>query len=218
MAVSSERQPSSGGWVVLGMLMDAPQSGYELALMAARSVGQFWPVTKAHVYGELPRLERLGYIVGTHVTQVGVPDKRVFTATPEGRKAFASWISTIGELEPRQYHPMLLQLFFCAQMEAAPLLAAVDGYRAHVDQRKRRFSELLAQIKARVPDTTVKAWSLPGRQLAIQHELSRLDAELGWLDDVRAALTGSDSPDTVSESALAGKERLTDSTLRALRT
>lgn len=81
-----------------------------------------------------------------------------------------------------------------------------------------RFSELLAQIKARVPDTTVKAWSLPGRQLAAQHELSRLDAELGWLDEVRAALTGSDSPDKVGESALAGQERLSDSTLRALRT
>lgn len=194
MVLSSERQPSSGGWVVLGMLMDAPQSGYDLALMAARSVGQFWPVTKAHVYGELPRLERLGYIAGTHVAQVGVPDKRVFSATTEGRAAFASWISTIGELEPRQYHPLLLQLFFCAQMEATPLLAAVDGYRAHVDERKQQFSELLVQIKAHIPDTAVTAWSLPGRQLAIQHELSRLDAELGWLDEVRAALHSADSP------------------------
>lgn len=203
---------------MLGMLMDAPQSGYDLALMAARSVGQFWPVTKAHVYGELPRLERLGYIVGTHVAQVGVPDKRVFTATPTGRKAFASWIATVGELEPRQYHPMLLQLFFCAQMEAGPLLAAVDGYRAHVDERKRRFSELLAQIKSQVPDTTVKAWSLPGRQLAVQHELSRLDAELRWLDEVRAALSGSSCPAAVEETTVAKQERLTSSILQGLRT
>jgi DNA-binding PadR family transcriptional regulator len=218
MVVSSERQPSSGGWVVLGMLMDAPQSGYDLALMAARSVGQFWPVTKAHVYGELPRLERLGYIVGTHVAQVGVPDKRVFTATPAGRKAFASWIAAIGELEPRQYHPMLLQLFFCAQMEAAPLLAAVDGYRAHVDERKHPFSELLAQIKAHTPDTTVKAWSLPGRQLAIQHELSRLDAELRWLDEVRAELGGSACPAAVEGTTAAAQERQMGSTLQGLRT
>lgn len=188
MGLSSERQPSSGGWVVLGMLMDAPQSGYDLALVAARSVGQFWPVTKAHVYGELPRLERLGYIVGTQVAQVGVPDKRVFTATEVGRTAFASWIAEIGDLEPRQYHPLLLQLFFCAQMELEPLLTAVDGYRLHVDERKRRFSLLLAQLKDHTPDATVKAWSGPGRQLAVQHELSRLDAELGWLDVVKAAL------------------------------
>jgi hypothetical protein len=60
--------------------------------------------------------------------------------------------------------------------------------------------------------------SLPERQLAVQHELSRLDAELGWLDEVRAALSGLDGPDDVGEIALAGQERLTGLTLQSLRT
>ena len=59
--------PSS--YAVLGLLTRHPSSGYELGTRAAASIDNFWPLTRTHIYGELAKLEALGYIVGVEVAQ-----------------------------------------------------------------------------------------------------------------------------------------------------
>jgi PadR family transcriptional regulator AphA len=51
---------SPGAHAVLGLLSREPTSGYELGSLAERTIAHFWPITRAHIYAELGRLEDAG--------------------------------------------------------------------------------------------------------------------------------------------------------------
>jgi PadR family transcriptional regulator AphA len=60
---------TSSAYAVLGLLARRPSAGYELGTRAAASIDNFWPLTRTHIYGELAKLEALGYVVGVEVAQ-----------------------------------------------------------------------------------------------------------------------------------------------------
>ena len=183
--------PAPGGWIVLGLLLDrGPQSGYELATLAARSIDHFWPITKAQIYAELPKLETLGYLTGVDVAQTNAPDKRVYKPTRSGELAFRGWINAgrLGEAKTR--HPLLLKIWFGAHLPKESLKAALLEQQTRQSKALARYRTLLKQlverrqIKARRETPDEKAF----RRLAIRHAILRLEAEQSWLDEVSTAL------------------------------
>jgi DNA-binding PadR family transcriptional regulator len=185
MKISSDRKPSTGGWVILGLLLDAPRSGYELAAIAQRSVSQFWPVTKAHVYGELPRLERLGFVTGKDVPQKGAPDKRTYAVTKRGRTAFREWLAGSDLGEPLLRHPLLLQVFFGAHLPPSRLLDVVDDYRRRIVAAQENYAAILERAAERQSDSS-DGNAIAMRRLAIRYALLRLEAEHLWLKEIEA--------------------------------
>jgi DNA-binding PadR family transcriptional regulator len=176
---------ATGGWVVLGLLLqDSPQSGYDLASRATRTISHFWPITKAQVYAELPRLEAVGYLDGEDIAQQGAPDKRVYRPTPGGRAAFKTWIDSADLGQPKLRHPLLLRLWFATASGRARLLSACAEYRAALTAERARFDDLLKRIDARREQKAGRSAAVAYRRLALKHGLLRVDAELRWLDDV----------------------------------
>ena len=45
-------------YVVLGLMSIRPMTGYELTGYADRSIGNFFPLTRSHIYSELERLSQ----------------------------------------------------------------------------------------------------------------------------------------------------------------
>ncbi len=182
--MTSVPDPSPGGWLVLGLLMDPPaRSGYDLQALAARSVAHFWPITKAHVYAELPRLEALGYVRGSAVRQSGVPDKRVYTPTPQGKAAFSRWLAEVDLGEPKLRHPLLVKVFFGAALPPAVLAAELDRHAAELSALRATYTTLLEQSAGgrRSRAATMRA-------LTLRHGVRRIAADLAWLADVREAI------------------------------
>lgn len=176
---SSSPEASTGGLVLLGLLLDGPRSGYELVQVIERSVGQFWSMTKAHVYAELPRLAESGLARSKRVEQQGAPDKVVFSITEKGREAFRAWIATADLGAPRLHHPLLLKLFFAAEMPAERVATLVA-------ERKQEIRETLTKL-----DDLMRASRQTGfspRQWTLRHGTLRLEAELAFLEEVRAHL------------------------------
>jgi DNA-binding PadR family transcriptional regulator len=187
MASRIEAKPAPGGWIVLGLLLDrGAQSGYELATVASRSIDHFWPITKAQIYAELPRLEAAGFVAGVEVAQDGAPDKRVFKATRAGEQAFRTWIDA-GELaDAKMRHPLLLRIWFGAHLPEARLQAMVREQKAKHSTELLRFRALLQQVDE-LKATKTKRDTLENavfRRLAIRHAIMRLEAEQSWLDEV----------------------------------
>lgn len=73
--------PPTTSFALLGLLVRSPMSGYDLASLVERSIANFWPVARSQVYGELARLDSLGYVRGSDVAQERLPDKRVYEIT-----------------------------------------------------------------------------------------------------------------------------------------
>jgi DNA-binding PadR family transcriptional regulator len=192
MASGIDVKPAPGGWIVLGLLLDrGAQSGYELATVAARSIDHFWPITKAQIYAELPRLEAAGFVAGVDVAQDGAPDKRVYKATRSGEQAFRAWIDA-GELaDAKTRHPLLLRIWFGAHLPDARLQAMVHEQKTRQSTELTRFRALLQKADELKATKTGRGASDNAlfRRLAIRHAIVRLEAEQSWLDEVVRSLS-----------------------------
>lgn len=178
--------PSS--FAILGLLTLGPGSGYDLGALAERTVQHFWPVTRPHIYSELSKLEHLGHVTSIEVEQRGAPDKRVYSITASGERELDAWL---GEPDPevqRPRHPILIKLFFAERLEPGAIRPLLASYRAGLEARRATYAGLAAGV-------------MPGQQwpdnqyvrLTARFGQRRMEADLAWLDEVEAALAGSDS-------------------------
>jgi PadR family transcriptional regulator, regulatory protein AphA len=176
--------PSS--YAVLGFLARQPGSGYELGTRAASSVDQFWPLTRTHIYGELAKLEALGFVTGVEVEQQHLPDKRVYSLTREGERVLQAWLADPDPGTPRPRQPMLVKLFFAERLAPEQAAALLTEYRAQALDRRNRFAAVAAADAAAVtadPESPRRF----GRAAAL-FGLRRTEADLAWIDEVWAEL------------------------------
>lgn len=170
---------------MLGFLLDGAgaRSGYDLQAQAARSVANFWPLTKAHVYTALPRLESAGYVISRHVEQTGVPDKRVYAPTNEGEGAFRTWLTDTDLGMPKLRHPTLVKTFFGNNLSHDDFSALLDRHEARCLSGIERYTALIQAAEA-----ASDAREAGFRLLAIRHGILSLEADLKWTAEARKAV------------------------------
>src|SRR5215470_5711720 len=65
-------------------------------------VGYFWHARPSHIYAELLRLVREGFVTFQVIEQHDRPDKKVYTLTQEGLDAVCQWVSEPVEARPER--------------------------------------------------------------------------------------------------------------------
>jgi PadR family transcriptional regulator, regulatory protein AphA len=186
MAEMSRSTLTPSAFAVLGLLARRPSSGYELGTRAAASIDYFWPLTRTHIYGELAKLEALGYVVGVEVAQEHLPDKRVFSVTPEGARALDNWLDNSDPGVPRPRQPMLVKLFFGERIAPDQAAALLTRYRTQALALRDQLVAAAAADAAAIavdPDSPRRF----GRAVAL-FGLRRAEADLAWVDEVWAEL------------------------------
>ncbi|MBW4582936.1 MAG: PadR family transcriptional regulator [Tildeniella nuda ZEHNDER 1965/U140] len=78
---------------ILALLVDRPQSGYDLTKNFEKSVGCFWKATHQQIYRDLAKLEAQGWVQAEAVPQEGRPDKKLYTITALGKQHLTDWIA-----------------------------------------------------------------------------------------------------------------------------
>jgi DNA-binding PadR family transcriptional regulator len=177
---------TSSAYAVLGLLARRPSSGYELGTRAAGSIDNFWPLTRTHIYGELAKLETLGYVAGVEIEQEHLPDKRVYSVTPQGARALDAWLADPDPGVPRPRQPMLVKLFFGERVAPEEVQALLEQYRSQALARRNQF----AANAAADADAIALDPESPRRfgRAAALFGLRRAEADLAWLDEMQAEL------------------------------
>ncbi|MFD8492695.1 PadR family transcriptional regulator [Amycolatopsis sp. NPDC059657] len=168
---------SVGGYLVLGLLLDGPASGYELGARASRAVAYFWPITRSHIYAELPKLVDRGHATVEHVVQEAVPDKRVYTATDAGLHAFRGWLDGFDTVTEHARQPLQIQLHFAQHTSSEHLLGQLDRWETELRHTLVVCRDLLAEYADHA-----------GRGLTAQFAINRAEADLAWIAEARATL------------------------------
>ena len=151
---------------LLGFLFDQPRTGWELLQEVERGLSRFWNVTPSHVYRELRTLEERALV---RAGEPGVRDRRPFTITAAGRRAFEEWIRR--EPGPEQIRmPLLVKLWFGQHLDRETLAGFVDASRADHEQRLRLYERIAA------PDE--------GTAAVVAFGVAYETAVLGWLDEL----------------------------------
>jgi DNA-binding PadR family transcriptional regulator len=170
--------------VVLGTLAEAPCHGYELReRMRHRGMDRWAAVGKASVYQCLSRLEREGLIAGRAQEGREGPDRRVYRMTGAGRARL------IQGLEERFADPSPFETEAGVALGFIHLLGPAARRRA-LDARDRALLELREAVSAGAgPGNggSDASRDVAGAMLLRQRNL--VDAELGWLRDVRSGLS-----------------------------
>ena len=169
-------------YVVLGLVSVRPTAGHELAAFAERSVGQFFSLTRSHLYSELDRLCRLGLLDVTEVEQERFPTKRVYEITEAGVELLGAWLEGT-ELRPeRQRNVFLVRVFFGDRMSSERLEELLDSYEQVTRERRDRLAETVERLADRPHSRFRRATAMFG--------LSQAQASLDWIDQVRPLLLG----------------------------
>jgi DNA-binding PadR family transcriptional regulator len=96
--------------LILALVIQKPSTGYEITREFDAVAGFFWRATHQQIYRELAGMTEAGLVRFKVVGQDSKPDKKVYSITPTGRKAFAAWFAEpVGS--PRPSDPLMIKFF-----------------------------------------------------------------------------------------------------------
>jgi PadR family transcriptional regulator AphA len=167
-------------YVVLGLVSIRPMTGYELAGYAERSVSNFFPLTRSHIYSELDRLGRLGLLAATEVPQDAAPTKRVYEITPAGSDELQRWLDEEDPGEERARNLFLVRIFLGHRTSPRRIEALLDGYEAAARARLDQLTAVADRLADRPGSVFRRATAVFG--------VHREQAKLDWIAEVRPLL------------------------------
>ena len=157
-------------WAVLGVLVDRPRHGYDIAaaLSSDAVVGRAWRVSRQLVYRALERLEALALVEPRRTEPgAGAPPRTVYGPTRRGRAMLHRWLDSPVDHLRDVRSALLLKLV---------LLEALGRSRQTlVTAQRAAFAPLTAEARAARPgEDVVRTWR---RQSALA--VDRFLASLG---------------------------------------
>jgi DNA-binding PadR family transcriptional regulator len=167
-------------YVVLGLVSIRPVAGYALMGFAERSIGNFFPLTRSHIYSELDRLRGLGFLAATEVAQENAPTKWVYEITAAGSDALQRWLDDTEVGEERWRNLFLVRIFFGDRTTPEQLAGLLDDYEAAARARRDR----LAAVADRLADRPGSVFRRSTAMFGVHREQAKLD----WVAEVRPML------------------------------
>lgn len=133
---------------ILGFLNYAPMSGYDLVKSFESSLQFFWHAQSSHIYLELKKLEKKGYISGETVTQSGRPNKKIFSITETGKKEFLDWLAKgTGEDATQFKSAFLMKVFFGGNMPPAQSAEILRKFRTDCEAYLKKMGSTSENIE-----------------------------------------------------------------------
>lgn len=151
-AVQGQANLSINDWAVLGVIVDHPRHGYDIAaaLSPGTPIGDTWRLSRQLVYRSLERLETYG-LAESRRTEPGdaAPPRTIVGATRQGRRELATWLDTPVWHVRDARAQLLLKLVLAQQLghDRSTLVRA----------QREAFADLFANLDERPPATDVVA-------------------------------------------------------------
>jgi len=125
--------------ILLGFLMHQSMTGYDLKKAFSISFSFFSGLSYGSIYPALKKMEIQGLVSKRMEIQDGAPNRKVYTITEAGTRAFLESLrSPLAPEQPKS--PFLMKLFFFAHLSpeqrhaiAAKCLAAVEEMRTQLE-------------------------------------------------------------------------------------
>lgn len=113
--------------IILGFLMYGSMTGYELKKFFTLSFSFFSGLSYGSIYPALRSMEKEGLISMQREVQDGAPNRKVYTVTAAGKRAFIESLQSPIAFE-RQRNAFLTRLFFFAHLSPEERLKSATHY------------------------------------------------------------------------------------------
>ncbi|MEV5828991.1 PadR family transcriptional regulator [Spirillospora sp. NPDC052242] len=174
-------------WAVLGLLSFGEElSGYDLKKWADWSLKFFyWSPSFSQIYGELKRLEKVGYATSRVELTESTRGKRVYAITQDGLDAVTRWAREAPVEPPVLKHGVMLRAWLGHLMTPERLREVLEehgAYAAKMSRRAEADAEGAAEVAEWAYPELVLRWS--ARYYEAERELTR--RMLADLDELAA--------------------------------
>lgn len=167
-------------YALLALLVDHPNSGYDLNKLFESSIGCFWKATHQQIYRELGRLEDLGWVSAELIPQSGKPDKKRYSVTELGQQALTRWIAEPTEITPVK-EEILIKLFVGDRVSSSVLRQQIESQRQQYVERLVFYRSLEAKF---FPDTQNLSREERLRWQTLRCGVGYADRWIAWCDEV----------------------------------
>jgi PadR family transcriptional regulator, regulatory protein AphA len=146
-------------FAILGLLTYAPMNGYFLKKLFDSSVNYFWAASLSQIYRELAALEKKGFVTASILQQDDRPDKKIYTITVAGEKAFNEWLVNFPDVAvgPRR-DEFSLRIFFGSKLGNAELkkqfvrfVEERENFKKIMTENKKLINEIAKQLGTPAP-------------------------------------------------------------------
>jgi PadR family transcriptional regulator AphA len=152
--------------VLLGLLADAPKTGYDLGRVVREELDPFWWSEFSQIYPALARLRRAGLVVLRVLGPRRGPPRNLYRVTAAGRRELKRWLNEPFP-PPRAKDEGLARIALLGGLAPAERSSMLQRYEKAIAEEIRRLRS---------------APSAPGyRGEARRGALERLEAERRWL-------------------------------------
>jgi DNA-binding PadR family transcriptional regulator len=171
---------------ILTALIEEDLTGYALAKQFDVSLGFFWQASHQQIYRELKRLHTQGQIAVQEVSQMGKPDKRVYSLTNAGRKALEDWVLAP---TPRRNSKdeLFIKLYNMGSVPVESMLSAIAQRRQQHESRLALYRKIERRSYANPPALSAHK---KGVYLSLLAGIRQEETGLTWCDDALILLRG----------------------------
>lgn len=166
--------------VLLGLVLERPGYGYELANRLVERLGETWQLAQKDVYRLLDELMDGGLLESREERRPGHKQSRVFFyPTPLTAPALSQWIEALSLKEPMR-EGIRAKVAAAREGDARPLLLSLKEYERHC----------LKLARLTPPATNVPAWSGLVVDCARDAVDTQLRGEVEWCRRTRRRIEG----------------------------
>jgi DNA-binding PadR family transcriptional regulator len=170
------------GHALLGLLTQAPATGYDLARRLRRPVGYFWTAGHSQIYPELARLEAAGLVQHRVVDGAGPRETKRYRITAAGRRALRSWLrATTPDVDDRE---ILLRVYLLWALPPAEAVPVVEAIREHHVRTLGHYREQEADLQPSEGEWSSLVTARATRDWGVTFEQGRIR----WCDGLLAQL------------------------------
>lgn len=165
-------------YAVLGMLLQKPQSGYEIRQFMINSTDYFWQESDASIYPMLKILETEGKVTAQSEF-VGKRERKIFEITQTGKDEFLAWMTKPAEKENSR-NELLLKFFLGASVPKEEVVKQLFLRKQNLQETKKKYKSIEADVLSKVANEYPHKFFW---LMALQYGVVHADTELRWLDE-----------------------------------
>ncbi|KRM86685.1 PadR family transcriptional regulator [Lacticaseibacillus thailandensis] len=171
-------------YIILGLLSQAPRTGYELTQDFAHEIGEFWQAQHSQIYPLLGKMEAQGLIAHTvEVTGTKLEKKR-YRNTAEGQAVLTAWVGSPTPTMATTKDEFVLKLYFVQRADDTRLPGMIKE-QLRIHREWLQHLEARRQLLFADPDAASQQF---GHYLILDHALTRERQYVQWLEEQLARL------------------------------
>lgn len=151
--------------IVLGILSEKPATGYEIKERFSTIFANFYNASFGSIYPILHKLTKENKVTFETIEQEGKPDKKVYSITEEGQRAFHKYLSQPVENEKIKWD-FMVRLFYSENLTETERVSLIT---TEIETRRKECKEL-ELLKQSLVGKTVDGYQLFCLELGIKQK------------------------------------------------